>query len=130
MNAKPKSDEGGFLVKLWLKKPTRRRVTMEKQKSRRDFIKTIGVAGVGGVAALAGLGSKEAKAQGPSVSWDREVDAVLVGYGGAGAAVAITDMMPEPKCSLWRRRNVLEVPHIFPVAFLSVHAMLWELLTT
>jgi len=63
---------------------------MEKKKSRRDFLKTIGFAGVGGISALAGLSSKEAEAQGLKVNWDREVDVVVVGYGGAGAASAIT----------------------------------------
>ncbi len=63
---------------------------MGKKKNRRDFLKTIGVAGVGGVSALVGLGSKEAKAQGLNMSWDREVDVAVVGYGGAGVASAIT----------------------------------------
>ena len=63
---------------------------MGKQNDRREFLKTISVAGVGGVAALAGLSSKQAMAQPGSVNWDREFDIVVVGYGGAGAAAAIT----------------------------------------
>jgi len=62
---------------------------MEKKKNRREFLKTIGVAGIGGVATYAALGSKPAKAKGPSVKWDKEADVVVIGYGGAGAAAAI-----------------------------------------
>jgi flavocytochrome c len=56
--------------------------------SRRDFIKTTAV-GIG-VATLAGLGAKEAKAEEPPQKWDEETDVVVVGFGGAGAAAAVT----------------------------------------
>ena len=56
--------------------------------SRRDFLKKTAV-GVSAVA-LAGFGTKEAKAASPPQKWDKEADVVIVGYGGAGAAAAIT----------------------------------------
>jgi 3-oxosteroid 1-dehydrogenase len=59
-----------------------------KNLSRRDFIKTTAV-GVG-AATLAGLGSKEVNAKAPSITWDKEADVVVLGYGGAGAVAAIT----------------------------------------
>ncbi|MBI3950652.1 MAG: FAD-binding protein [Acidobacteria bacterium] len=63
--------------------------TTKKDLSRRDFIKTTAV-GVGATA-LAGLGSKEAKAQDmPFIeNWDKEADVVVLGYGGAGAVAAM-----------------------------------------
>jgi 3-oxosteroid 1-dehydrogenase len=54
--------------------------------SRRDFIKTT-AAGVGATA-LTGLGATEAKAA--KQSWDYEADVVVVGYGGAGGAAALS----------------------------------------
>jgi succinate dehydrogenase/fumarate reductase flavoprotein subunit len=63
----------------------------KKGLSRRDFIKSA-VVGAGAVA-VAGLGATGAKAIPQSAvpgKWDAEADVVVVGYGGAGAATAIT----------------------------------------
>ena len=63
----------------------------KKGLSRRDFIKSVAV-GAGAVA-VAGLGATGAKATPQSAvpgKWDAEADVVVVGYGGAGAATAIT----------------------------------------
>lgn len=63
---------------------------------RRDFLKGAGVAGA---AALAGssvvaAGAAEAGAEAQpfelTVDWDAEYDVIVIGYGGAGAATAIT----------------------------------------
>ncbi|MBI3950655.1 MAG: FAD-binding protein [Acidobacteria bacterium] len=58
--------------------------------SRRDFIKTTAI-GVGATA-MAGLSANDTKAQDITLieNWDKEADVVVVGYGGAGAAAAIT----------------------------------------
>jgi succinate dehydrogenase/fumarate reductase flavoprotein subunit len=73
----------------------------EKDFSRRGFLKGVGLAGaalaVGSLAACdtpadGGNGS-DGEAAGDSannIKWDKEVDVVVVGYGGAGAATAIT----------------------------------------
>ena len=62
----------------------------KKNVNRRDFIKTTAI-GVGATA-LTGLGAGDANAQSYKIveSWDHEADVVVVGYGGAGVAAAIT----------------------------------------
>ncbi len=53
--------------------------------SRRDFLK--GAAAGIGAAALAGLGTKEAKAT--ALAWEKETDVLVIGSGYAGLAAAI-----------------------------------------
>jgi succinate dehydrogenase/fumarate reductase flavoprotein subunit len=57
----------------------------DNRVSRRDFIKTT-AAGVSATA-LTGLATTEARAE--AINWDKEVDVVVVGFGGAGASTAI-----------------------------------------
>ena len=59
----------------------------EGRISRREFIKGAGLLGAtaAGSTLLAGCGTTSAA----SVTWDRETDVVIVGYGGAGAVAAI-----------------------------------------
>src|SRR5688572_10672644 len=61
-----------------------------KSVTRRGFLKGGAVAGVGGAAALAGLGAAEAA----EITWNHEVDVVVVGAGAAGlpAAIAARDL--------------------------------------
>jgi len=59
-----------------------------KDVSRRGFIRA--AAGGAGVAALGGLAAAPKAAANGETAWDRECDVVVVGYGGAGAAAAIT----------------------------------------
>ncbi|MDY7080377.1 MAG: FAD-binding protein [Chloroflexota bacterium] len=60
--------------------------------TRREFIKGAAVttAAVAGASALAGCSPAPAPAPGIPEKWDKEADVVVVGYGGAGAAAAIT----------------------------------------
>ena len=59
-------------------------------RSRRRFLKSGAVAGVGGAATLAGLGATSAQAaQADEVRWDREVDVVVIGAGASGLPAAI-----------------------------------------
>jgi len=62
-----------------------------KSVTRRGFLKGGAAAGVGGAAALAGLGATTAKAE---VTWNHEVDVVVIGAGAAGlpAAIAARDL--------------------------------------
>jgi len=63
----------------------------KKGLSRRDFIK--GTAVSAGAVALTGLGAREAEAIPQSTGprkWDVTADVIVVGFGGAGAATAIT----------------------------------------
>jgi hypothetical protein len=56
--------------------------------TRRGFLKRGAAAGVGGAAAVAGLGiASEAQAQ--TVRWNREVDVVVIGAGASGLPAAI-----------------------------------------
>ncbi len=58
--------------------------------SRRGFIKTAAMAaGTVAIGSLA-MHTESAAAQKKSIRWQSEVDVVVVGYGGAGAAAAIT----------------------------------------
>ena len=61
----------------------------DRDISRRDFVKTGATAGLGATA-LAGLVSREAKAQGSVQDWDRTADFVIVGAGTAGLAGAVS----------------------------------------
>ncbi len=60
----------------------------DKGLSRRDFIRT--TAAGAGAAALAGVSPRPAGAAGLPKKWDREVDVIVVGCGGAGTTAAIT----------------------------------------
>ncbi len=55
--------------------------------SRRDFIKA--TAAGAGAAALTGLGTEEAQAQGRPAHWDKEADVVVIGAGATGLPAAI-----------------------------------------
>ena len=58
--------------------------------SRRTFLKSGAIAGVGGAATLAGLGPTAAPAaQADKIDWHREVDVVVLGAGAAGLPAAI-----------------------------------------
>ncbi len=52
---------------------------------RRNFIKSLGFAGVG----AATFSLKEAAAAERPQNWDKEVDVLIIGYGGAGASAAM-----------------------------------------
>lgn len=52
---------------------------------RRNFIKSLGFAGVG----AATFPLKEATAAERPQNWDKEVDVLIIGYGGAGASAAM-----------------------------------------
>jgi succinate dehydrogenase/fumarate reductase flavoprotein subunit len=56
--------------------------------SRRNFLKG-SIAAAGAAAIMGGLGAKEAKAANIPKKWDKVVDVICVGYGGAGASAAI-----------------------------------------
>lgn len=61
----------------------------ERMVSRRDFLK--GTAAATGAVALMGPGvSEAAEKTDPMQKWDMETDVVCVGYGGAGAATAVS----------------------------------------
>ena len=68
----------------------KKKKSVKKEISRRDFIKTTAVGA--GATALTGLGAKGAKAQDMPLieNWDHEADVVVIGYGGAGVVAAIT----------------------------------------
>lgn len=59
----------------------------KKNLSRRDFVR--GTATGIGAAALTGLTSKEAEAQGRRIKWDKEADVVVIGSGATGLPAAI-----------------------------------------
>jgi len=61
----------------------------QKRITRREFVKgaAVGAVAVAGAGALTSC--KTALAPGMPKKWDKEADVVVVGYGGAGAAVAI-----------------------------------------
>jgi hypothetical protein len=60
----------------------------KKNILRRDFMKTTAVCV--GATAVAGFGATAAKTAGLPEKWDKEVDVVVVGCGGAGITAAIT----------------------------------------
>lgn len=65
-------------------------VSGNRRMSRREFVRKtlMGAAAVSGAGVLAGC--KAAKAPGVPDKWDKEVDVVVVGLGGAGALAALT----------------------------------------
>ena len=69
---------------------------MKSNISRRDFLKgsamgALGLAAAGLVAPVGAMAEEEKKeAFEKTVNWDAEYDAVVIGFGGAGASVAIT----------------------------------------
>jgi 3-oxosteroid 1-dehydrogenase len=62
----------------------------QRRITRRDFVKgaAVGAVAVAGAGALASC--KKAAAPGVPEKWDKEVDVVVVGAGGAGLTAAIT----------------------------------------
>lgn len=60
--------------------------------SRRDFLKGSAVIGgmVAGSALLSACSAQDAAQDEDAIVWDKEADVVVIGYGGAGAATAIT----------------------------------------
>jgi succinate dehydrogenase/fumarate reductase flavoprotein subunit len=60
--------------------------------TRREFVKgtVVGTAALAGASALAGCSQAGPMASGMPEEWDKEADVVVVGYGGAGAATAMT----------------------------------------
>jgi len=61
----------------------------KKGLTRRGFIKTAAIGA--GASAVGGVGIlRDAEAAAKEPKWDKEADVVVVGYGGAGAAAAIT----------------------------------------
>lgn len=73
---------------------------MTKKISRRDFIKgsAVGVAGLAAAGFLGGC-AKETESNETGITYDKEVDFLVVGYGLAGEAAALeaNDMDPEAK---------------------------------
>ena len=63
-------------------------MSANKNVSRRGFI-SVAASGAGATA-LGGLGGPSVAEAAVPQRWDKEVDVVVVGYGGAGAAAAIT----------------------------------------
>ena len=62
----------------------------ESNVTRRDLVKGAAAAGVLGGTALAAAPALAQPAVADDVAWDKEADVVVIGYGGAGAAAAIT----------------------------------------
>ena len=61
---------------------------MEKNISRRSFLKGAAIGAAGLTVASAGLNLRDAKAD-EEIAWDAEYDVVVLGYGGAGANAAV-----------------------------------------
>lgn len=83
----------------------------DRELSRRSFLKgTVlagaGVGAMGALAACAPSGAKDDLAStgvaADSVTWDKETDIVVVGFGGAGSAAAIEARKAGPKSSSLR----------------------------
>jgi succinate dehydrogenase/fumarate reductase flavoprotein subunit len=64
-------------------------MSTERGVTRRGFLQGSAAVGAGAVL-LNGLGVTEAGATAPPRKWNKEVDVVVVGFGGSGAAAAIT----------------------------------------
>ena len=62
----------------------------ESNVTRRDLVKGAAAAGVLSGTALAAVPALAQPAIVDDVTWDKEADVVVIGYGGAGAAAAIT----------------------------------------
>lgn len=58
--------------------------------SRRKFLQTMTAAGLGAAAGSTMTGVSQAAAVAQPESWDEETDVIVLGYGAAGAAAAIT----------------------------------------
>ena len=70
--------------------PNQRERKKSSHTSRRAFLKSGAIAGAGGAATLAGLSATAAQtAQSEEISWNREVDVVVIGSGAAGLPAAI-----------------------------------------
>ena len=70
----------------------------ESNVTRRDLVKGAAAAGVLSGTALAAAPALAQPAIVDDVTWDKEADVVVIGYGGAGAAAAITPpTMPVPR---------------------------------
>ncbi len=69
-----------------------RQEEVAKGITRRGFVKgaVVGAAGLASAGALASCAPAAPPAPGVPEKWDKETDVVVVGYGGAGAATAIT----------------------------------------
>lgn len=68
---------------------------MKSNISRRDFLKgsamgALGLAAAGLVSPVSAMAEEKKEAFEKTVNWDAEYDAVVIGFGGAGASVAIT----------------------------------------
>ena len=61
---------------------------MEKNISRRSFLKGTAIGAAGIAAATAGLKLQSGKAE-DAIAWDAEYDVVVLGFGGAGANAAV-----------------------------------------
>ena len=61
---------------------------MEKNISRRSFLKGTAIGAAGIAVASTGLKLQESKAE-DAIAWDAESDVVVLGYGGAGANAAV-----------------------------------------
>ena len=61
---------------------------MEKNISRRSFLKGTAIGAAGIAVASTGLKLQESKAE-DAIAWDAEYDVVVLGYGGAGANAAV-----------------------------------------
>ncbi len=76
-------------------------MNMAKQISRRDFLKgsAVGVASLAAAGLLGACSSNEQASSGSSISFDKEVDFLIVGYGLAGEAAALeaNDIDPNAK---------------------------------
>jgi len=85
--------------------------------SRRGFIKqaavTAGTVAIGGLVAS----GEAAAAQKKAGRWHGEVDVVVVGYGGAGAAAAITAHDAGAKVLILERMSAVGARRIFPEVF-------------
>ena len=83
---------------------------MEKNISRRSFLKGAVVGAAGLTAAGAGLNLRRAKAE-EEIAWDEIYDVVVLGYGGAGANAAVAAF--EAGCTVTMTNRSFEKCHAF-----------------
>ncbi|MCC6735190.1 MAG: FAD-binding protein [Bauldia sp.] len=84
-----------------------------KDVSRRNFLRTSALAGVGGAVAAAGMGSAPAAAQeSADIAWDVETDVIVIGAGASGlpASIAARDEGAE----------VIVVEHHFDIGGIAI----------
>ena len=62
----------------------------ESNVTRRNLVKGAALAGALGGTALTAAPALAQPAVSDDIAWDKEADVVVIGYGGAGAAAAIT----------------------------------------